>query len=245
MHIKTLLLATFLMLPVSAFAADDMANMTPEEMAHEHGGGIFHMFRSETDIGSSTDGDTNASWDVKGYVGTDEDKLYLKTEGEHKDGKLESAEFWALYSRNIATFWDAQAGIRYDAGPDSTAYLALGFNGLAPYWFETEAHLFISEHGDVTARLRQENDLLLTQKLILQPYLEVNLSAQEVHEQEIGAGVVDGQIGLQTRYEFTRKFAPYVDVHYGRKFGETASIATSNGEDKDELVGAVGLRLMF
>jgi copper resistance protein B len=79
----------------------------------------------------------------------------------------------------------------------------------------------------------------------LQPYVEVNLSAQDVHEQDIGAGVTDGQIGLQTRYEFTRKFAPYVDVHYGRKFGETSSIAKSNGEDNDELVGSIGLRLMF
>mgnify|MGYP000281753782 FL=1 len=150
-----------------------------------------------------------------------------------------------MYSRNIATFWDAQAGVRYDFEPDSTAYLTVGVNGLAPQYFETEAHLFLSEHGDVMARLREENDLLLTQQLIMQPYLEVNLSAQDVEEQDIGAGVTDGKVGLQTRYEFTRKFAPYVDVHYGRKFGETASIAESKDEEKDELVGAIGLRLMF
>ena len=245
MHIKTLMLATCLMLPVSAFAADDMANMTPQEMAHEHGGGIFHMFRSETDIGSNTDGKAIESWDVKGYIGTDENKLYLKTEGERKEDKLESAEFWALYSRNIAMFWDAQAGIRYDNKPKSTTYLTLGFNGLAPYWFETEAHLFISDKGDVSARLREENDFLVTQKLILQPYFEFNAYAQDVRDQGVGAGISDGKIGLQTRYEFTRKFAPYVDVHYGRKFGETSSIAKSNGEDNDELVGSVGLRLMF
>ena len=136
MRIKPFMMAScLLLLSAPVFAADDMAAMTPEEMQHEHGGGIFHMFRSETDIGSNTDGNTIASWDVKGWVGTDEDKLYLKTEGEHKDGKLESAELWALYSRNIATFWDAQAGIRYDFKPESTTYLTLGFNGLAPYWF--------------------------------------------------------------------------------------------------------------
>lgn len=245
MHIKILMLATCLMLPISAFAADDMAGMTPQEMAHEHGGGIFHMFRSETDIGSNTDGKAIESWDVKGYIGTDEDKVWLKTEGERKESKLESAEFWALYSRNVATFWDAQAGIRYDDKPKSTTYLTLGFNGLAPYWFETEAHVFISQHGDFTARLREENDVLLTQKLIVQPYAEFNFSAQDIRDQDIGAGIVDGKVGLQTRYEFTRKFAPYVDVHYGTKFGETASIARKNGEDRDELVGAVGLRLMF
>ncbi|MBI3441917.1 MAG: copper resistance protein B, partial [Proteobacteria bacterium] len=132
-----------------------------------------------------------------------------------------------------------------DVKPTSTTYLTLGFNGLAPYYFETEAHLFISNKGDVSARLREENDFLLTQKLILQPYAEVNLYAQKVPDQDVGAGIADGKIGLQTRYEFTRKFAPYVDVHYGRKFGETSSIARSKGEDNDELIGSIGLRLMF
>jgi len=93
--------------------------------------------------------------------------------------------------------------------------------------------------------LREENDFLLTQKLILQPYAEVNLNLQDVPERDLGAGLSDGQIGLQTRYEFTRKFAPYVDVHYDRKFGETSSIAKSIGEDNEDLIGTIGLRLMF
>ena len=170
MHIKPLLMASCLMFSVPALA-DDMKGMTSDEMMKEHGGEIFHMFRSETDYGGSNNGAV-ASWDVKGWAGYDDNKLYLKTEGEHSDGKLQTAEVWALYSRNIATFWDAQAGLRYDFKPASTTYLTLGFVGLAPYYFETEAHLFISNKGDVSARLREENDFLLTQKLILQPYLE-------------------------------------------------------------------------
>ena len=243
MHTKFLMglcLATLLTQPVWA-----TEHGTHSDMAVEHGGGIFHMFRLEADVGSNSDVVPIQSWDLDVWVGTDENKLWLKSEGERADNKLETAEFLALYSRDVSTFWDVQVGIRYDTKPESTAYLTLGVNGLAPYWFETEAHVFFSEHGDVTARLRQENDILITQQLIVQPYLEVNLAAQDVHEQDIGAGVVDGHIGIQTRYEFTRKFAPYVDVHYGRKFGETSSIAKSNGEDNDELVGAVGLRLMF
>jgi copper resistance protein B len=243
MRTKLLWMASCLMLAQPALA-EDMGNMSPADMAAEHGGGIFHMFRSETDYGGNKDG-AIASWDVKGWVGTDEDKLYLKTEGEHIDGKLDTAEFWALYSRNVATFWDAQVGIRYDDKPKSTTYLALGFVGLAPYYFETEAHLFVSDKGHVSARLREENDFLLTQKLIVQPYAEVNLFAQDAPEADAGAGIADGKIGLQTRYEFTRKFAPYLDIHYGRKFGETSSIAKRDGERSDDLVGAVGLRLMF
>lgn len=215
------------------------------DMAAEHGGRIFHMFRFEAEAGRNTDGTPLQSWDLDGWVGTDENKLWLKSEGERADSKLESVEFWALYSRNVSTFWDAQAGIRYASKPGSTTYLTLGVNGLAPYWFETLAQVYVSQHGNVTARLRRENEILLTQKLIVQPYLEVNLSAQNVRKQDIGAGVTDGQIGLQTRYEVTRKFAPYVDVRYDRKFGETASIAKRHGQDNDEWVGSVGLRLMF
>lgn len=244
-HIKTLLMASCLTLSISLpAAAEDMGAMSPEEMQHEHGGGIFHMFRLETDTGVNR-GNSISSWDLDGWIGTDENKLWIKSEGEHNDGKLEDAEVWAMYSRNIATFWDAQAGIRYDFEPRGNAYFVAGFTGLAQYNFETEAHFFVSDKGDFSARLREENDFLVTQKLILQPYAEINLSAQDVPEQDIGAGISDGKIGLQTRYEFTRKFAPYIDVHYGRKFGETASIAKNDGEDKDELVGAIGLRLMF
>jgi copper resistance protein B len=245
MRIRSLLVALFISLtPIRPALAEDMGAMTPEEMAQEHGGQIFHMLRLETETGVNR-GDSFSSWDLDGWIGTDKDKLWLKSEGQYNGGKLEDAEMWALYSRNIATFWDAQIGIRYDFEPKPTSYLTLGFNGLAQYYFETEAHLFVSERGDVTARLRQENDVLITQKLISQPYAEINLSAQRVPEQDIGAGITDGKIGLQTRYEFTRKFAPYVDVHYGRRFGETASIAERIGEDKEELVGAVGLRLTF
>jgi len=239
MATKHILVTALMVLPLAAHAED-----MRRDMAMEHGGNINHMFRLETDYGASQNGGV-ASWDLDGWVGTDENKLWLKSEGRHQDGKLEDGELWVMYSRNIATFWDAQAGIRMDAGPNAATYAVLGFTGLAPYYFETEAHMFVSTTGDVTARLREENDFLITQKLILQPYAEVNLAAQDVPEHRLGAGLTDGKIGLQTRYEFTKKFAPYVDIHYGRKFGETSSIAKRNGYDSDELIGAVGVRLMF
>ena len=211
---------------------------------HQHGSETYHAFRLETDYGAGQDRPV-ASWDLDGWIGTDENKLWLKSEGENSDGTTEQAEFWALYSRNVAEFWDLQAGIRHDTQPHPTSYAVFGIEGLAPYFVETEAHLFISDEGDVSARLRREHDLLLTQRLIFQPYVEINLSAQDVEEQEIGAGFTEGEIGLQTRYEITRKFAPYVDVRYERKFGETSSIAKDNGEDNDDFIAAVGLRLMF
>lgn len=235
MRIKAFaLLACLSVLPVAAFAAE----------GHGDHPSVFHAFRLETDIGAGRD-DTIVSWDFDGWVGTDYDKLLLKSEGETEDGDAHQAEFWAMYSRNVAEFWDAQVGIRHDTQPCSASYLAAGFEGMTPYFFEAEAHLFVSDDGDISARLRQENDLLITQRLVLQPYLEVNFLAQDVPELDMGSGISTGEIGLQTRYEITRKFAPYVDVRYERTFGETANIAKDEGERRDDFIASVGLRLMF
>lgn len=234
----------FVLASIRPAFAEDMKHSMSDAMMKEHGGGMFHSFRLETDYGGGQNGGV-ATWDLDGWIGGDDDKLWIKSEGEHADGNLEQAELWAMYSRNISTFWDAQAGVRYDFKPKGTAYLVAGFDGLAPYFFETEAHLFVSDEGNVSARLREKNDFLLTQKLILQPYAEINLSAQDVPEQDTGAGLTHGEIGLQTRYEITRKFAPYIDVRYERKFGETSSIAKDNGEDNDDVIGSIGIKFMF
>lgn len=215
-----------------------------DNKGHGHEKTLFHAFVLEGDYGGGKSGPVG-SWDLDGWIGGDTNKLWLKSEGEHSDGVTEQAEFWAMYSRNIATFWDWQLGLRHDTRPRVTSYLATGFTGLAPYFFETQAHLFLSDDGDVSARLRTETDLLFTQQLVLQPYLETNLYAQDVADQDVGRGLSDAELGLQLRYEFTRKFAPYVDVHYGRKFGETSSIAERHGEDRDDAVLSLGLRIMF
>lgn len=236
---RTNLILAVTALPLLAVAEP----MVGHDMATMESMPTYHMFRLEADTGAGPHG-PESTWDIKGWVGGDTNKLYLKTEGTQGKNKLEDAEIWALYSRNISTFWDAQVGLRHDE-PDSATYAVLGLNGLAPYYFETEAHLFVSDKGKVSARVREENDFLLTQKLITQPYGELNAYAQDVKEKHIGAGLADGKIGLQTRYEFTRTFAPYVDFHYERKLGETSAMAKANGEDTNGFIGAVGLRLMF
>lgn len=213
-------------------------------IAHDDHDALFHSIKLETDLGRSRDG-TIATWDFDGWVGGDYNKLWIKAEGEVVDNVTEQSELWAMYSRNVATFWDAQIGVRYDTEPEQTTYLVAGFNGLAPYLFETEVHFFVSDDGDISARIRQENDLLISQKLIMQPYFELNLSAQDVPDQGEGAGLTDGEFGIQTRYEFSRKFAPYIDVRYERKFGETSGIAQAAGENRDDFIGKVGLRFMF
>lgn len=212
--------------------------------AHD-GTATFHAFRLDVAAGENRDNASVANWDLDGWIGGDDHKLWLKSEGEVVDHVTEHSETWAMYSYNIATFWDLQAGVRYDSQPESTGYFVAGFTGLAPYYFETEAHFFASEDGDIGFRLREENDFLLTQKLIVQPYLELNAYAQDVKELGVGSGLSDASLGLQLRYEVTRKIAPYVEVSYGRLFGDTADYAQSRGEDRNDSSVTAGIRLMF
>ncbi len=205
---------------------------------------IFHALQLEADVGEGRDY-TIGSWDLDGWVGGDYHKLAIKSEGEVANSHSEQAEFWTMYSRNVAEFWDAQLGIRYDDTPVNEGYLVLGVEGLAKYFFETEAHLFVSAEGDVSVRVRQENELLITQRLILQPYIELEVFAQDVPEQDVAAGLATGEFGLQTRYEITRKFAPYFDLRYERSFSSTGRIAAREGERKEDFIAAVGLRLLF
>jgi len=155
-----------------------------------------------------------------------------------------------MYGRNIATYWDAQAGIRYDAKPDLPGakphtYLTAGVTGLAPYFFETEAHVFVRDDGAVSARLRQENQWLLTQRLIVRPRLEVNLNSRKDPVAGLGTGITDASLGLQTRYEVRREFAPYLDLTWKQKYGATAAYARARGENPNETRVAVGIRWMF
>lgn len=204
----------------------------------------FHMVQGEID-GAEIDGEDVVSWDGDAWIGGDINKFRIKTEGQIEDGDVHEAEIQALWSRNVAEFWDIQAGVRVDLEPDATTHLAFGVQGLAPYQFETEATAFLSEDGDLSARLHQSLDFHFTQRLIAEPHIEVNAYAQEIAEQNIGAGFSDVEVGVQLRYEFTRKFAPYLDVVWSRALGETASLRRADGEDVETSSVRAGLRFWF
>jgi copper resistance protein B len=186
-------------------------------------------------------------WDAQGWYGGDINRLWIKTEGEGSyGGKFEDAEFQALWGRAISPWWDLQLGARHDIRPGADrSYAVLGIQGLAPYFFEIDAATFLSTKGDLTARLEAEYDKLLTQKLILQPRLEMNLAAQDVRELDLGAGLSSVDLGLRLRYEFVPEFAPYIGVEYSRKVGKTARLARDDGEDAGVTSLLVGLRMWF
>lgn len=212
--------------------------------AHEHPA-LFHAFQLEVDAGENRNNESVISWDFDGWLGDDNNKLWLKSEGKTVGNNTENSEVWTLYSRNIDTFWDGQTGVRYDSNPASTAYWVIGVTGTAPQFIETEAHLFVSDKGDMSARLHVERDFLFTQQWILQPYAEAHAFAQAVHEIDKGSGLSDVTLGLQLRYEVTRKFAPYIEISSERLLGETANIAEKNNRDRSDTRIVAGVRLLF
>jgi copper resistance protein B len=193
------------------------------------------------------DGRDGYAWDGQAWYGGDIHKLWLKSEGEGEFGHgLEKAEVQALWSRAIDPWFDLQAGFRYDFRPNpERTYFVLGLQGLAPYWFEVDGAAFISNKGDVSARFEAEYDLRITQKLILQPRLEVDLALQDVPELGIGSGLSSGEIGARLRYEIRPEFAPYIGVEYERAFGGTARFRRAEGEDRGAFSLLVGLRTWF
>lgn len=218
-----------------------------EELRREHGGLTAYRFfieRAETRIRDGRDG---YLLDGQGWYGGDIDKIWLKGEIEGAWGeKPEHAEIQALWSHAIDPWFDVQTGVRYDPqpGPDR-AHLVLGVQGLAPYWWEVDAALFLSNKGEVTARAEAEYDLRITQKLILQPRGELDFSLQSMRELGIGAGLSQAAIGARLRYQLSPLLAPYVGVEYERAFGNTADFRRAEGEDAGEWNLLAGVRFWF
>ncbi|MBI1735360.1 MAG: copper resistance protein B [Candidatus Rokubacteria bacterium] len=205
---------------------------------------FFEAEQLEYRLGGGAD---SLNWEAQGWLGGDYNKAWLKTQGASvTGGDVERAELQLLYSRTIAPSWDLQVGGRYDARPDpSRGYGVLGVQGLAPYFFEVDAAAFVSNEGDLSARLEAEYELLLTQRLIAKPSVELNFAVQEVRELEIGSGLSDVELGFRLRYEIVREVAPYIGVAWERKVGRTADLARRAGEEVDDVKLLVGVRFWF
>jgi copper resistance protein B len=186
------------------------------------------------------------AWDAEAWYGSDYNKLWLKTEGDLRDGTVEEARTEALWDHLLSRWWNLQAGVRHDFGEGpSRTWAAFGVEGLAPNFFDVEATAYVGDGGRTAARLSAEYDLLLTQRLILQPEAELNLYGKSDPENTIGSGLSDLQLGLRLRYEFRREFAPYLGIVWTRRFGQSADFARTAGEDPSDLQVLAGLRVWF
>jgi copper resistance protein B len=188
--------------------------------------------------------------DAIGWWGGDVNRLWIRAEAEqeteHEPGELQAE---ALYGRLVAPYWDALFGVRVDHrwGEEGTtrALLAVGLVGLAPLWIELEPTLYVSQDGDVSAVLEAEYDLLVTQRLVLQPRFEAQVAVQDVPELGVGSGLGDLELGARLRYELRRELSPYLGVSWHRRVGETADLARAAGEDASSAAVLVGLRVWY
>ena len=224
-----------------------MARVRQSELIDMHGGFTGSMIRLDQFEVRSRNGRDGYKWDADGWYGGDIDRLWIKTEGEGDFGHApEQAEVQALYSHAISPFFNLQAGVRHDVrpSPDRT-HLAVGVMGLARYWFEIDAALFLSNKGELTARFEAEYDQRLTNQLFLQPAVEFNLAAQDAPAIGLGSGLTSVEAGARLRYEFVPEFAPYVGVHYERKLGDTARYARAAGDNPGGWNLVAGVRIWF
>ena len=222
---------------------------TARQLSKQHHGGSTRLFAIADRLEYKTnEGDSLTVWYGQGWYGSDLNKFWVKTEGEYENdkNKFKEAEIQALYSRAITSFWDIQAGIRFDIKPNPTRnYAVLGFQGIAPYWFEIDATSFINEDGNISVRLQTEYELLITQRIILQPRIEFNLAFGDDKETEVGTGLNTIDAGFRLRYEFKREFAPYVGVSWNKAFSDTASLIEANDNDTEHISFVAGFRFWY
>lgn len=189
-------------------------------------------------------------WDAEGWHGGDINKIWFKTEGQRNtalkadydiDGQL-------LYGRFLRKYYDLQMGVRgetqaYRGRNVSRAQAVIGVEGLVPYNYEVETAMFISQNGDVSARFSLTKDFLLTQRWIVQSRFETEVAAQRVERFTTGTGLNNIEYGVRVRYEFSRKFAPYVGVAFDRSFYGTAAMVRQEGGDPSQIRFVLGVRM--
>lgn len=186
------------------------------------------------------------SWDASAWIGGDIDRLWLRSEGERSNGMTEEAEIQALWGHAIGPWWELVGGVRQDIAPGpAQTWGAFGVQGMPLYGLEVEATGFIGEQGQSALRLEGDYDMLLTNRLILQPTAELNFYGKNDHERGVGSGLANSEIGLRLRYEIRREFAPYVGVTWNRAYGNSADLVREEGGDVSEARLVAGIRLWF
>lgn len=228
------------------FPAAEMA-ASRARMMREEGGRTFHQILFNLAEVQVRDGHTGYRWNGEGWFGGDIDRLVVKSEGAGAFGEhIDAAEIQALYSHAIGPYFDLQAGVRHDFAPAPTrTYATIGVEGLAPYMVRVEARGFVATTGQVLGRLESWYDQRLTQRLVLQPRVELNLAAQDDPATRTGRGLVDAQLGLRLRYEVVREFAPYVGISYEGETGRTATYTHADGKSAQTTNVVAGVRFWF
>jgi len=186
------------------------------------------------------------AWEAQAWFGSDLNRLWLRSEGERERGHTAAADLELLYGRSVTPWWDVVAGVKHDFKPGrSRDWAAFGVQGLAPYEFELSATAYVGEGGATAATVEAEYEVLLTNRLVLQPRVEVEACGKDDPERGVGSGLSTIEAGVRLRYEFTRQFAPYVGVAWERAYGGTADLRRYEGERIDDTHLVAGVRIWF
>ena len=233
--------------PIPQITDTDRAAAFPDVAGHAVHDNAVHWFalldRFET---WDEDDAWPVAWEGSGWIGTDLDRAWVRSEGEAVDGTVESANVELFYGRAIARWWDAVVGVRHDFGDGpSRTFAAVGVMGLAPYMFEVEATAYLGESGQTGLGLEAEYETLFTNRLILQSVIEAEAWSKDDPARGTGSGLGKVEAGLRLRYEFTRRFAPYVGIVRERLFGRTADFREARGGEVDDTRFVIGLRTWF
>lgn len=222
--------------------ADRAAAFPALHAHHAHGDPLVWMVQADRLEYTQDDA---LAWEGHAWIGHDHGRLWLRSEGERAQGTTR-ASLEALWGRPVDAWWDVLAGVRHDQGHGPARdWLALGVQGLAPYKFEVQATAYLGSGGRSLLQAEAEYDLLLTNRLILQPRVEAVLHGDDDPARGVGAGLSDTSLGLRLRYEVRREFAPYLGYVWSTRHGRTADIARSAGEPAHDRGWVAGVRVWF
>jgi len=230
-------------LPMRALAQTHTGDEAQTHAVHDEGISYYVLLDEFEWQGSDQGG---LHWDNKGWVGRDLDRLWFRSELSTDDGRVGEAEMHVMYGRAFSRWWEVVGGVRQDfrPGPAHT-WAAIGIQGLAPYWLEVEVTGYVGAGGRTALRLEAETNLLITNRLILQPLIEVNLKGKTDPERGTGSGLSTTEMGLRVRYEIRRELAPYIGVTWNRKYGGTADFAELAGDKAGTARLIAGVRAWF
>ena len=235
--------------PIPLITDADRAAAFPVLHAHgmSHGSSIHSFVLFNRLEAWDADPGTGQAWEAQAWIGGDINRLWLRSEGERQRGSTESSNLEMLYGRSVSPWWDVVAGIRHDFAPgNSQTWAAFGVQGMAPYKFEVSATAYLGESGQTSASVEVEYELLLTNRLILQPLVELSFHGKDDPSRHIGSGLGKAEAGLRLRYELSnRRFAPYVGVSHERVFGRTADFHRAEGEGVRDTRVVAGIRFWF
>ena len=215
-------------------------------MADEHNFWSVLFDRFEYADGLSKGLGNAKQYDMQGWYGSSYDRLVVTSEGELVDNKLEESESQIMWGHAISSFWDSQLGVRFDTseGP-SRQWLTFGVQGLAPYWFEIDTSLSVGPSGRTVFDIEAEYELLITQRLILQPRVVLSAYGKDDPENGVGKGLSSVTTGLRLRYEFSREFAPYLGIEWTGQYGNTADFIKLEGGSARQTQWVAGIRFLF